>query len=111
MPLIPAKFLPLIEDSEESLSSLSDDPHGQKEQENDSGGIGEESTDELSEGEMSADQSFPKELQPAITATQCPLKMAKLFRSDRQRLEIREMKWVEALHPSGRGTSLHSTYR
>ncbi|MPC64525.1 hypothetical protein E2C01_058643 [Portunus trituberculatus] len=39
-----------------------------------------------------------------------PLKMAKFLRSDRQRLEIREMKWVEALHPSGQGTSLHSTY-
>ncbi|MPC56374.1 hypothetical protein E2C01_050334 [Portunus trituberculatus] len=38
------------------------------------------------------------------------LKMAKFLRSDRQRLEIREMKWVEALHPGGRGTSLHSTY-
>ena len=35
-PLTPSKFLPLIEDSEESFSSLSDDLHWQKEQENDS---------------------------------------------------------------------------
>ncbi|MPC67035.1 hypothetical protein E2C01_061195 [Portunus trituberculatus] len=30
--------------------------------------------------------------------------MAKFLRSDRQRLEIREMKWVEALHPTAMKT-------
>ncbi|XP_063876950.1 atrophin-1-like [Scylla paramamosain] len=34
MPLTPSKFLPLIEDSEESLSTLPDDSRRQKEQEN-----------------------------------------------------------------------------
>lgn len=69
----------MLVDPEESLSSLSNAPEWQKDKENDSGGTGEDSTSELSEGGVSAGvgakEEAEEEQEPQRCETMCtPLK-------------------------------------